>query len=408
MHKKTLRVLFFTLMLDMIGIGMLIPIIPILFTDPSSPSFLLQGYSSAEQYLFSGALTGVFGLMLFLAAPLLGELSDVYGRKRLLTLGVGVLALSQFLFGLGIEIGSLTMLFVSRAVAGLAGANFSIAQASIADISEPHERAKNFGLIGAAFGIGFILGPVLGGYLASATHSAAAPFWFSGVLGMVNVLLVTLFLPETRLVGSAVRKRFHFLKGVSNIRAAFRDRDARLVYLASFLFVSGFAFFTSFIGILLVNRFGQSEVQIGSFFGFVGIWIVITQGFLLRVLSGRYTERVILRVSLLVLAGTIFVSPFAPDIVWLFALVPFLSIPNGLSMANMAALISKSISSDKQGAALGINGSLSALSQGIVPLLAGFGSGLFGLSIPFFCGGALILLAWVTLLVSARKTHAAL
>lgn len=403
MHKKTLRVLFFTLMLDMIGIGMIIPIIPILFTDPSNPAFLLHGYSSSAQYVFSGALTAVFGVMLFLAAPFLGELSDVYGRKRLLTLGVLVLAFSQFLFGFGIEIGSLTLLFVSRAIAGLAGANFSIAQASIADISEPHERARNFGLIGAAFGIGFILGPVLGGYLASVAHSASAPFWFSGMLGIVNIFLVTFLLPETHRVSKQERQHFHLLKGFSNIRSAFRDHDARPVYMASFLFVSGFAFFTSFIGILLVNRFGQSEAQVGTFFGFVGIWIVITQGFILRVLSKRYTERAILRVTLVLLSGTILAYPFAPSVLWLFALVPFLSIPNGLSMANMTALISKSISPDKQGAALGINGSLNAFSQGVVPLLAGFGSGFLGLSVPFFCGGILVLFAWLSLVFHSRK-----
>ncbi len=382
---------------------MIIPIIPILLTDSSSPEFLLQGYSISEQYLVSGALTALFGIMLFFAAPLLGELSDVYGRKRLLTLGVGVLAFSQFLFGFGIEIGSLTLLFVSRAIAGLAGANFSIAQASIADISEPHERAKNFGLIGAAFGIGFILGPVLGGFIATAAHSASAPFWFSGMIGMINVLLVTFFLPETRKVSAIVRQRFHLFKGISNIRAAFRDHDARPVYFANFLFISGFAFFTSFIGILLVNRFGQSESQIGTFFGFVGIWIVITQGFILRVLSKRYSERSILRVTLIFLAVTIACYPFVPSVFWLFALVPFLSIPNGLSMANMTALISKSVSPDKQGAALGINGSLGALSQGCVPLLAGFGSGFLGLSTPFVFGGFLVFLAWGTLLFTHLK-----
>lgn len=403
MHSKTLKVLFFTLMLDMIGIGMIIPIIPVLFTDPSNPEFLLHGYSVSAQYLFSGAITAIFGIMLFLAAPILGELSDVYGRKRLLTLGIGILAFSQFLFGFGIEIGSLVLLFVSRAVAGLAGANFSIAQASIADISEPHERARNFGLIGAAFGIGFILGPVLGGLIVTATHSASAPFWFSGMLGVINVLLVTFFLPETRRVNPKVRQRFHLFKGVSNIRAAFRDHDARPVYLANFLFISGFAFFTSFIGILLVNRFGQSEAQIGTFFGFVGVWIVITQGFILRVLSKRYTERTILRVTLAVLACAIAFYPLVPNVSWLFALVPFLSIPNGLSMANMTALVSKSVSAERQGAALGINGSLGALSQGCVPLLAGFGSGLFGLSAPFFFGGILVAGAWGLIWLQHRQ-----
>lgn len=304
MQKKTLPILFVTLLIDMIGIGMIIPILPIIFTDSSSPSFLLSGYTSGEQYLMAGLLTALFGLMQFLGAPILGELSDVFGRKKLLILGVGVLALSQLLFGFGIEIGSLALLFFSRAVAGLAGANFSIAQASIADVTDPKDRAKNFGLIGAAFGIGFILGPTLGGFLAHLFDSAAAPFWIASALGILNVLSVSLFLPETHHNRQA-EHHFHFLKGIQNILAAWRDTEARPVYISSFLYASGFTFFTSFVGILLVARFGLDESAIGTFFGVNGIWIVVTQLFILRFITKWYDEKTILKVSLLVLAVTL-------------------------------------------------------------------------------------------------------
>lgn len=402
MQKKTLAILFVTLLIDMIGIGMIIPILPIIFTDPTSPSFLLAGYTTGEQYLIAGFLTAIFGLMQFLGAPLLGELSDVYGRKKLLTLGVGVLALSQLLFGFGIEIGSLALLFFSRAIAGLAGANFSIAQASIADITLPKDRAKNFGLIGAAFGIGFILGPTLGGALAHLFDNAAAPFWVASALGVVNVLSVSLFLPETNHHRGDV-PHFHWLKGVQNILTAWRDMDARPVYLSSFLYASGFTFFTSFVGIMLVARFGLDESAIGTFFGVVGIWIVVTQLFILRFLTKYYNEKTILRVSLLVLAGTLALYPFVPSVFLLYALTPLLAIPNGLSMANMGALVSKSVSPKKQGAALGINGSLMALSGGIVPLLAGVISGLLGLQAPFIVGALLVTTAWLTLFVFLKR-----
>ena len=135
--KSTLPILFITLLIDMIGVGMIIPLIPIIFTDDSSSSFILSGYSQSAQFFIAGLVTAVYGLMTFLASPILGELSDIYGRKKLLLIGIGVLAISQIMFGLGIITGSLAMLFISRAVAGLAGANISIAQASIADISKP-------------------------------------------------------------------------------------------------------------------------------------------------------------------------------------------------------------------------------------------------------------------------------
>ncbi len=403
MQKKTLAILFVTLLIDMIGIGMIIPILPIIFTDPTSPSFLLAGYTTGEQYLIAGFLTAIFGLMQFLGAPLLGELSDVYGRKKLLTLGVGVLALSQLLFGFGIEIGSLALLFFSRAIAGLAGANFSIAQACIADITDPKDRAKNFGLIGAAFGIGFILGPTLGGALAHLFDNAAAPFWVASALGVVNVLSVSLFLPETNHHREDTH-RFHWLKGIQNILTACRDLDARPVYLSSFLYASGFTFFTSFVGIMLVARFGLDESAIGTFFGVVGIWIVVTQLFILRFLTKHYNEKAILRVSLLVLAGTLALYPFVPSVFLLYALTPLLAIPNGLSMANMGALVSKSVSPKKQGAALGINGSLMALSGGTVPLLAGAISGPLGIQAPFFVGAFLVATAWFTLFVFFKRS----
>ncbi len=402
MERKVFIVLFFTLMLDMIGVGMLVPILPIIFTDPTSPEFLLAGYSVNSQYVVTGLITAVFGLMQFIAAPILGELSDAYGRKRLLTLGVGVLAVSQMLFGFGVMAHSLVLLFVSRAIAGFAGGNFSIAQAAIADISAPQDRAKNFGLIGAAFGLGFILGPVLGGLIANWAGSAAAPFWFAGALGVFNLIFISLLLPETR--HGHGEHEFHIFKGIQHIQAAIRDRDARPVYLANFLYMAGFAFFTTFIGVLLV-RYGFNEAAIGTFFGIVGAWIVVTQLFILRIVSRKFSEAQILRISILIVAAVIGAYPFMPNAVWLYALLPILAIPQGLTMANLGALVSKSVGPERQGAALGINGSLIALAQGIIPLLAGGLTGLLGIEASFIAGGLIVVGAWLALF--AHKTRPA-
>jgi DHA1 family tetracycline resistance protein-like MFS transporter len=396
MQKNNLPVLFLTLLIDMIGIGMIIPIIPIIFTDPSSSHFLLSGYSTGAQYIVAGAVTALFGLMQFIAAPILGELSDVFGRKRLLTIGVGILALSQILFGFGIEIASLSLILISRAIAGIAGANISIAQASIADVTEPKDRAKNFGLIGAAFGIGFIVGPILGAFIASATGNPAAPFWVAGALGVLNVMSISLFLPETH-HNRSERKTFTIFKGIHNIQAAIRDVDARPLYLASFLYVSGFAFFTSFVGIMLVSRFHFSETGIGTFFAIMGIWIVFTQAFILRILTKKFSERTIVRSSLLCMMIGLVLYAFVPSVFLLYLLVPVVAVSNGLTMANIGALVSKSVSATKQGAALGINSSLMALSTGIIPLLAGFGSDFVGIRGPFLAGAFFVAIAWSVL-----------
>jgi DHA1 family tetracycline resistance protein-like MFS transporter len=401
-NRRVLLVLFGTLMLDMIGIGMLIPILPIIFTDPTSPSFLLHGFSQTQQYLVTGVITALFGLMQFIAAPILGELSDAFGRKKLLTLGVGVLAVSQMLFGFGISTASLALLFISRAIAGFAGANFSIAQAAIADITEPKDRAKNFGLIGAAFGLGFIIGPVLGGLIASWTHNAAAPFWFAGALGVCNLLFITLLLPETR--KGHGNHGFHILKGIHHIQAAIKDKDVRPVYLANFFYWSGFAFFTSFIGVLLVH-YGFDEAGIGTFFGAVGAWMIFTQLFILRIVAKNFSETKTLRVTMLVVAGVIALYPFMPSTLWLYVLLPLLAIPQGLSMANLNALVSKSVGPERQGAALGINGSLLALANGVVPIFAGGLTGVLGIETSFIAGGILVAGGWAVLFL--RKSRAA-
>ena len=401
MQKRVLPVLFATLLLDTIGFGMVFPIIPIIFTDPTSPAFLLTGYSQSMQFLIAGTITAVFGLMTFIAAPVLGELSDVYGRKRLLTIGVAILAASQFVFGFGIEIASIPLLFIARAIAGMAAANISIAQATIADVSAPNERAKNFGLIGAAFGIGFILGPLLSGWIAGISGNPAFPFWTASILGMINVAFISLFLPETH-HNRSEKKAFTVFKGIHNIIAALEDKEAMPVYFANFLYMSGFSFFVSFIGILLVSSFHFSETSVGTFFGVVGACIVISQLVVLRILTARFSERTILRVSMILVAAVMVMYPFLPNSTALFILVPFLAIPQGVSMANLTALISKSVSPAKQGAALGINGSVIALAQGVIPLIAGVGSGFVGIKLPFIAGSVLVILAWSSLFLKKR------
>ncbi len=402
MHKKILFVLFATLLVDMIGFGMIIPVLPAILTDASSPSFLLGGYSQGMQYFIAGLITGIWGLMQFVSSPISGELSDVYGRKKLLLVGVGVLSVAQVIFGFGVVIGSLAVLFVSRIVAGLAGSNFTIVQASIADITDPKDRAKNFGLIGVAVGVGFILGPMLGGLIAHSTGNAAAPFWAAGLLGVFNFISLIFFLPETNKHIHEQRK-FTFLKGIHNIKAAFNDVDARPVYGASFFYVAGFSFFTSFSGILLVAKHGFSEAAIGTFFAAIGVWIIITQGFILRILSRKYSERSILRYSIIVIACGLAAYPFMPNPTYLYLILPFIAIPQGLSMANMGALISKGVSSQKQGVALGINSSLGALAQGVIPLFAGAGSGLLAIQAPFIMGGVFMFIAWALLFAPRPK-----
>jgi len=405
MQKRLLFVLFGTLLIDMIGFGMVFPIIPILFTDSSSPSFLLGGYSPRVQFFMAGAITALWGLMQFIAAPILGELSDIYGRKKLLLFGVGILALSQSLFGLGIGIASIALLFVARALAGIAAGNLGIAQASIADVTEPKDRAKNFGLIGAALGVGLILGPLLSGWLVQASHNPSLPFFVAGGLGVLNVLFLARFLPETNRQPKATHT-FTLTTGVRNIRSAITDQETRRIYLTSFLYLFGISMFTSFYGIFLVQQFSFSEAQVGTSFAAVGTCVVFTQLVILRVLAKRFSEQTLLRYTLLLVSGTIGLSALMPNAPLFLAFIPLIAVPHALSLSNLPALVSRSVSADKQGAALGINASLVALANGLAPIAMGVGSGLLGMYMPFLTAAFLILSAWFALFFPMNSLRA--
>ena len=398
-ERRVLTILFVTLLLDVVGIGILIPVIPALFTDPHSASFMLANYTVGTRFFIAGLMTALFGVMQFLAAPLLGDLSDEYGRKRLLTLGVGVLAAAQLIFAGGIALASLPLLFISRLVAGIAGANFSIVQASIADVTIPEHRARNFGLIGAAFGLGFILGPLIGGYIVALTGNPTLPFLFAGCLGILNLLSVTLFLPETHHVRSAAKK-FSIFKAFHNVKVAYLDVDTRPLYTVSFLMMLGFAVYTSFSAVFLTARLGFSEAQTGTYFAFVGLCMVLSQIFVVRFMNARYSERKILSIALPLLALMLIAQVFVMSPIMLYMLVPFTAASVGLINTNLPALISKGVSKERQGAALGINGSLQALSQGVAPLLASAVAAVF--SIPFIFVLASLLVVAATVLLPRR------
>lgn len=407
-QPRVLPILFGTLLLDMIGFGIVFPIIPVLFTDPSSPSFLLAGYSKGAQFLLAGAVTALWGVTQFIAAPIAGELSDRFGRKRLLMAGVGVLGLSQVLFGVGIEMGSIGLLLVARAIAGIAAGNAAIAQATIADVTAPKDRAKSFGLIGAAFGIGFVLGPLLAGWLATVSDDPAMPMWVAGMLGAVNLMFVAVFLPETNSKrGAATKVRFNLWKGARNIALAVRDAEMRPLYIASFLYLFGFGFLPPFYGVFLVNQWGFNEGQVGMAFAAVGACVSFAQLVVLRWLTRCYNERQILRVSLAMVALSMVTFSFMPTAALVLAMIPLTSIPQGLSMANMASLISRAAPSDRQGVAMGINGSLMALGSALAPAIGGAASAAANIHMPFVLGGVCIAAAWVVLFLVAIPRRAA-
>lgn len=373
MNKK-LWFLLLTIFIDMLGVGILIPVIPQLLGEPNSAYFLLNPEDAKLGLMLLGLLVASYPISLFFASPVLGALSDRYGRRPVLIASITGTAISYLVFGFAILTKNIPLLFASRIVDGITGGNISVAQAAIADLTTQSNRARAYGLMGAAFGLGFIFGPFLGGILASPSvvswFDASTPFFFSAIISTINGLLIYLFFKES------IKKKDHtrkvdFFSSINNIIKAKKYNNVRYLFLVSFLFNAGFSFFTSFFNVYLTTKFNFSAGNVGNFFAYVGIWIIITQLFVVRPLSKRFSEHKILGPAYICSAIGILLY-FVPQAAWgLLIVVPLASIPNGLQHANFTALLTKSTDENVRGEVLGINSSVNSLGQSIPPLLAG-------------------------------------
>lgn len=389
-YKKPLTLLVFVIFLDMLGVGVLIPIIPALFTDPTSTFFILTPQQTPHALLLLGVMTALYPLMQFFAAPLLGDASDTYGRKPVLILSLLGTAFGYILFVIGIFLRSLPLLFVSRMIDGITGGNISVAQAAIADTSTPADRAKNFGMIGAAFGLGFILGPTLGGILG-ALHPAY-PFVLTTLLSLSSVMVLSYFFQETHLEKKQ-KKQWSIFSGVTSLVRAFHHPKLKKLFMVVLFNAAGFTFFTSFFGAFLLARFGYTAQSIGIYFAYIGVWIVITQGFITRKVAGKYSDRILIFYPMIILS-VMFLCFSLTKVAWaLYVIAPIFAIANGLITANLSAKISRSAPPQEQGEIMGLNTAMNSFSQATVPLIAGVIASMFAVQVPLLFGAGMVLFA---------------
>ncbi len=372
-----LLAVFSTIFIDMLGVGILIPVFPLLVLPHSPYRITPVGWSIADGFILLGWLSAAYPLAQFFAAPILGQLSDRYGRKIVLTVSIIGTSISYMLFAIGVATKNIPLMFASRIVDGITGGNISVAQAVISDISTPKNRAKNFGLVGASFGLGFIFGPYIGGKLADPTvvswFSASTAFWFTAILSAINALIVIKFLPETIKVKTTTLS-LHILQSFKNIIKAFTNSGLKDITPATFLFNAGFTFFTTFFAVFLAVRFGFTQGNTGDYFAYVGIWIAIVQGGLIGVLSKRFKDFQILRYSFFGAALTLLAYLLIPkgEHRWLFVIPPILALFIGMCNAFLPSIVSRVTPKEIQGETLGINTSVSALAQAIPAIIAGY------------------------------------
>lgn len=354
-----LAIIFVTVFIDLIGFGMVIPILP--FYANQSPF-------NATPFEI-GLLFSIYSWMQFFSSPILGRLSDKYGRRPILFISLLGSAIGYLVIGFA---GTLPLVFLGRIISGITGANISTAQAYIADVTTKENRAKGMGLFGAAFGLGFILGPAIAGILSK--YGIHIPFFFAAILSLTSATAVYFLLPESLIRRSAEESAVQ--KG--KLRIVFellREWDFGVINLIYFLLVTAFSIMTYAFVLYTSFRFGYNAEQNGYLFAFVGIVSVIGQGFLFSRLVKKFGETRLTALGCLMMAISLFLIPFIGPVLGglkllLFACV-LLSFGNALASPSLTSLVSKTSKDDEQGNSLGIMQSGASLARAIGPMIGG-------------------------------------
>ena len=368
--------LFLIVFVDLVGFGLVIPLLPF---------YALRFAASPQQVT---VLLAVYSLMQLFTAPLWGRLSDRVGRRPVMIVSMAASVLAYAWIG---SATALWMLFAARALAGACAGNIAAAQAYIADVTKPEERARGMGLIGAAFGLGFIIGPALGGLLSGndpATADVATPAWVAAGLSLLALCGVALLLPESlpadRRGRAPSRSRFAAILDVLH-----RPVLSRLI-LIFFLVILAFAGMESTFALWAVGQFGWGPRQVGYVFSYVGIISAILQGGLIGSLTRLFGEERLLLCGLAVIGAGLCTLPFAHILVTLGAAVTALALGMGLTQPSLNSLISRRAGREEQGEVLGVSQSVGSLSRVLGPAAAGLFFGEFGRNAPYFWGTALV------------------
>lgn len=410
LEGKALPVVLLTVFLDVLGVGILIPVMPqLVYTI-----FVPAGYSFNTGLIILGWLTAIYPLMQFFATPILGQLSDRFGRKPILGFSLCGTAIGYVIFATAILTKNIPLLFIGRAFDGITGGNISVARAVIADVSAPEHRARNFGIIGAAFGMGFVMGPYIGARLAVPAASvfglfntphwfnSATPFWFTASLSALNTMLMLAILPEThRYINRGLK--IVWSKSLSNIARAAAMPGLRTIFTAEFFLWSGFTFFTTFFQILLIQKLHFTTNNVGDYFAYLGVCIALAQAVIVPLAVKRFKAHQILRVSLLGNGIALFLQLWPHDTAQLLMVGPAIALFNGLTMANASALVSLSASKKVQGEVLGIEASVQAFAQAIPAAIAGY-IATMGVNMPVVVGGVIVVLGGVVFNIFYRAS----
>jgi DHA1 family tetracycline resistance protein-like MFS transporter len=373
---RPLLIIFLTIFVNLVGFGIIIPLLP----------FYAETFGASPVII--GLLFAVFSVCQLAAAPVLGDLSDRYGRRPVLIFSLLGTVVSFVMLAVA---SSVAMLFAARIVDGLSGGNISTARAYVADVTEPKDRARAYGLIGAAFGLGFILGPALSGVLAGISYTA--PIWAAAALTLLATLMAWLWLPETvHRARAGTGNPFRYLP------VLWQRPPVRRVLVIDFVFWLAFGTFQTTFGLFVARRFGFDAARAGYFFAAFGIIGAVIQGGLIRPIVSRLGDAPTFRMGLVFGAIGLIAAAMAQSVtLFAAALVP-LAFGIGFGHPTMASLVSRVARGDEQGRVQGAASAVESLGRTIGPVWGNASLQHFGESTPYLSAAALLL---ITLAISA-------
>ena len=358
MKRSPLIVIFTTVFIDLVGFGIVIPVLP----------FYAEGTAFNATPRTVGLLFASYSIMQLIFSPILGGLSDKHGRRPVLLLSIIGTGIGFLILGMAT---TLWMLFVGRILDGITGGNISTAQAYIADVTTEENRAKGMGLIGAAFGLGFIFGPAIGGILSH--WGIHVPFFFAAALCFANATLLFFTLPETVTADHPAKHSAAGGRSLGHIIASLKQPKLAYVLVIYFLFIVAFSIMTTSFSLYTMFRFGYDAPHTGYLFAYVGLIAVIIQGGLIGRLVKRFGEIPLVIFGALCFAISLFAVPFVgPAAGGLGALLlggGVFSMGNSLATPALTSLASKSVGPAEQGVVLGVTQSTASLARAVGPSL---------------------------------------
>ncbi|MDZ4833703.1 MAG: MFS transporter [Candidatus Melainabacteria bacterium] len=372
--KKSLLLIGLTVFIDLIGFGLIIPAMPTYAQQFHADDFTI------------GLLIAIYSLMQFLFMPFWGRLSDKIGRKPVLLISLCFSCIGYLTWGLS---NSLIMLFISRAVAGFGNANLAVAQAYIADVTTKETRAKGMGLVGAAFGLGFVLGPAIGGGVSAAGLSLAHLGFVALGFSLIDLIFTAMWLPEPKKRTSAGAERYPM--GLGFYLDTLSDPKLRVSLIIFFMATFAFANMEATLILLTIKNFHFGTFENSMMFTWIGVLMVFVQGRLIHGLSKKYGEKKLITIGALLNVVGLLLTPFSTA-VWMLAIaLAFLAFGSGLATPANQSLLSKLAPPDRMGGSMGVGQSLSTLGRIIGPALGCYLFQNVGVASPYIVGAAAML-----------------